>query len=87
MFKRLHKWLIKLVVGRKPVIVNVHFITGFVVGKEHLVERGLMIADCYFENDTACHWQSSISSPNADAQWRFFERRAGRRCSKDYTSG
>jgi len=66
--KGLHKWLIKLVIGKMPVIMNVHFITGFVVGKEHLVERELMIADCYFENDTACHWQSSASSLNVNAR-------------------
>ena len=47
MFQRLHNWLIKLVVGRKSVIMNVHFLEGFVLAKEHL-KKDTLVANCFF---------------------------------------
>lgn len=60
MLRELHKRLIKLIVGKMPVILNVHFITGFVVGKEHLVEREVMVASC------------SVHSRAEDCNLRYF---------------
>lgn len=46
MFKRLHKWLVKLVIGRKPVIANVRFLEGMVLATEHLTESTLTV-NCF----------------------------------------
>ena len=40
--KGLHKWLIKLVVGKLPVVMNVRFPEGLTVG----LEREVMVASC-----------------------------------------
>lgn len=45
-FERLHKWLIKLVVGRKPVIANVHFLEGMKLATEHL-EKDTLTVNCF----------------------------------------
>lgn len=45
MFKRLHRWLIKLVVGGKPVIMNIHFPNGYSIGQEHAGR--VMIDNCW----------------------------------------
>lgn len=46
MFKRLHDWLIKLVVGSKPAILNVHFLEDMKLSTEHLEDDTLMV-NCF----------------------------------------
>ena len=46
MFRKLHYWLIRLLVGKTPVIMNVHFLEGFVLAKEHL-KKDTLVANCF----------------------------------------
>lgn len=46
MLKKLREWLIKLVVGKTPVIMNIHFLEGFVLAEEHL-EKDTLVANCF----------------------------------------
>lgn len=46
MFRGLHRWLIKLAVGKTPVIMNVHFLEGMVLASEHLDESTLTV-NCF----------------------------------------
>jgi len=53
--RRFRRWLIKLVVGKMPVIMNVHFLEGMRLAPEHLKEGTLMvncIVNC-FEHESA----------------------------------
>lgn len=67
MIRELHRWLIKLVVGSKPVIMNVHFLEGFVLAREHL-EEGTLIVSCFFGNGTVSCWQPPMLSPSVGAR-------------------
>lgn len=54
--KGLHKWLIKLVVGKLPVVMNVRFPEGLTVG----LEREVMVVSC------------SVHSRAEDCNLRYF---------------
>lgn len=49
MLRKLHYWLIRLVVQETPVIMNVHFLGDFLLAKEHPI-KGMLIAGCLFED-------------------------------------
>lgn len=46
MFRKLHKWFIKFIVGSKPVIANVRFLENMVLASEHLEESTLTV-NCF----------------------------------------
>lgn len=74
MFRKLHKWLIRLVVGRTPVIMNVHFPNGYSIGREH---AGRIVMDNCWIHGMKPNWESVQALLDKDC-WTRWDWEPGR---------
>ena len=76
MIRGLHRWLIRLLVGKTPVIVNARFPNSFAVSEEHLGR--LIMYNCWIRNVRPSFFFWETGRRLFDGGWRIDEWEQGR---------